>query len=209
MKKPVVIVLGAVVLGAIGAGTYLLVNPSFSSSQSPVVGSEVPAVTETPAKRIFWKDPAGFTFSYPEGVVINKHDEDKVNYAHIEMTDPKHQGSLILWAKDLPPGVTDAATWVKKDAALAGSNTLDTTLGTIAAKKILITQPEKKIVIGTVADGLLFYIESVLTDETYWQRVVNTVTETFAITPTDTQVRASPGEAAVDDVVADEEEVLE
>lgn len=200
------IILGAVVLGAIGAGTYMLVSPA-ASPQSPVVDSVVITPTQAPAKLIFWKDPAGFTFSYPDGVVIDKHDEDTTNYAHIEMTHPSHPGKLIVWAKDLPKGVTDAASWVKKDATYAGAVLLDTTLGDIAAKKVLLTQPEKKMVVGTVADGLLFYVEGVLSDEAYWQQAVDTVSQSFAIKPVDQP--AQGGSVGAQEVSVDEEEVLE
>ena len=60
-----------------------------------------------------WKDPAGFSFSYPEGLTVDKHDEDQENYAHIEMTLKDTLGNVIVWAKDAP--ASDLAAWIKKE----------------------------------------------------------------------------------------------
>lgn len=209
MKKPLLVVLGALLLGGIGAATYLLVLPT--KSQPP---SEILVKEESPKLNLLtWDDPAGFTFSYPDGVVVNKHDEDKENYAHVEMTHPDHKGSLIVWAKDLPVGVTDVATWVKKDPLLSKGVSLDTSLGESVAEKTLITSPEKRMVIGTVYDGLLFYVESTLTDEAYWEAAINTVTRSFVFKPTETTGQSAPAtpsnSGGQDEGAVDEEEVLE
>lgn len=203
------IVIGALLLGGIGAATYMLVSPA--KTQAP---SEVLVKDDAPKlKLLTWDDPAGFTFSYPDGVVVNKHDEDQDNYAHVEMTHPDHKGSLIVWAKDLPVGVADVATWVKKDAQLSKGVSLDTSLGNSVAEKILVTTPEKRMVIGTIYDGLLFYVEGTLTDETYWEAAINTVTGSFVFKPTETSAQsapaASPNSAGQDEGSVDEEEVLE
>ena len=55
---------------------------------------------------------AGFSFSYPEGLTVDKHDEDQENYAHIEMTLKDTLGNVIVWAKDAP--ASDLAAWIKK-----------------------------------------------------------------------------------------------
>lgn len=203
------IVIGALLLGGIGAVTYMLVSPV--KTQTP---SEVLVKEDAPKlKLLTWDDPAGFTFSYPEGVVVNKHEEDQENYAHVEMTHPDHKGSLIVWAKDLPAGVTDVATWVKKDPQLSKGVSLDTSLGDSVAEKTLVTNPEKRMVIGTIYDGLLFYVESTLTDEAYWEAAINTVTGSFVFKPTETSGQsappASPNSAGQDAGSVDEEEVLE
>lgn len=187
----------------------MLVSPA--KTQTP---SEVLVKEDAPKlKLLTWDDPAGFTFSYPEGVVVNKHEEDQENYAHVEMTHPDHKGSLIVWAKDLPAGVTDVATWVKKDPQLSKGVSLDTSLGDSVAEKTLVTNPEKRMVIGTIYDGLLFYVESTLTDETYWEAAINTVTGSFVFKPTETSGQsappASPNSAGQDAGSVDEEEVLE
>lgn len=209
MKKPLMVMIGALLLGGIGAATYILVSPA--KLQAP---SEVLVKEESPKlKLLSWDDPAGFTFSYPDGVVVDKHDEDQQNYAHIEMTHPDHKGNLVVWAKDLPAGVTDVVSWVKKDTQLAKGVSLDTSLGGSVAEKILVTTPEKRMIVGTVYDGLLFYVESTLTDDAYWESAINTVTGSFVFKPTETTAQSAPASSSnssgYDDSVADEEEVLE
>lgn len=206
MKKPLVILIGAVLLGGIGAVTYMLVSPKKVEPPKDILVNE----EASKPKLLVWDDPAGFTFSYPDGLVVNKHDEDQQNYAHVEMTHPQHKGGLIVWAKDLPVGVIDAATWVKKDASLSAGVTLETTLGEVVAKKVLITAPEKRMYIGTVFDGTLFYIESTLADDVYWEAAVNTIAGSFTFKPTTEQTQSSQGApASIDDTSVDEEEVLQ
>lgn len=209
MKKPLIIVIGALILGGIGATTYILVSSPKSKAPTEVLVTE-----EAPKlKLLTWDDPAGFTFSYPDGVVVNKHDEDQENYAHVEMTHPDHPGSLTVWAKDLPVGVSDVATWVKKDAKLAKGVSLDTSLGGSVAEKTLVTAPQKSMIVGTIYDGLLFYVESELVDEAYWEAAINTVTGSFVFKPTETSAQSAPAasanSASYDEGGVDEEEVLE
>lgn len=201
MKKPIILILlGGLIVGLIGAGGYLYFS---KSAPSP----DVTGVNPTPTmaqKTVTWDDPAGFTFQYPEGLTVNKHDEDKVNYAHVELTDSSHPGSLVVWVKDLPKGVTDTASWGKKAATPSSALSFDTTLGGQPAQKIMISGTPKIVMVGVVWDGVLWYVEATFSDEPYWQSVYDTVTNSFAFKPLPTQ----PGAASIDNVV-DEEEIVE
>lgn len=209
MKRPVVIILIAgLLLGVIGAGVYLYFSPK-TAPEAPVVTE----VSPTPAPNlVLWDDPAGFTMQYPEGVQLNKHDEDKENYARVELTDPNHPGSLIIWVKDLPKGVADTVSWGKKMSTPSSAISFDTTLGGNPAQKILVSSPVKTVTTGAVYDGVLWYIEATLTDEAYWQSVYDGVVSSFIFKPTaaapGSSSPGSPGESAPDYSV-DEEEVLE
>ena len=112
MKKVVIIVISGVLLGLLGASGYLwyMIRQEKSADLKNI---------EKPAEKILieyatWKDPLGITFSYPVDAIIDKHDEDKENYMHVEITSATHSGGLVLWAKDLPKGVTDLLSWAKK-----------------------------------------------------------------------------------------------
>jgi len=202
MKKPVVrIILGGLLLGLLGAGAYLYFS---KNSQSPDITGASPTPTVAP-KLVTWDDPAGFTMQYPEGLTFNKHDEDKVNYAHVELTDSNHPGSLIVWVKDLPKGIADTASWGKKVATPSSALSFDTTLGIQPAQKILVSAPTKTVTVGVVWDGVLWYIEANLTDEPYWQSVYDTVVNSFTFKPLPT---APAGSGSGGDTV-DEEEILE
>lgn len=205
MKKPIILILlGGLIVGLLGAGGYLYFS---KSTQSPEITGINPAPTAAPKLRT-WDDPAGFTFQYPEGLTVNKHDEDKVNYAHVELTDSSHPGSLVVWAKDLSRGVTDTASWGKKAATPSSALSFDTTLGGQLAQKIMISGTPKVVTVGAVWDGVLWYVEATFSDEPYWQSVYDTVTNSFAFKPLPTSKDIYTGNAVSGDVV-DEEEILE
>lgn len=209
MKRPIVIILIAgLLLGVVGAGAYLYFSQK-TMSEAPVATEIIP--TPVP-KLVLWDDSAGFTMQYPEGIQLNKHDEDKENYAHVELTDPNHPGGLIVWVKDLPKGVADTVAWGKKVSTPSSAISFDTTLGGNAAQKILVSSPVKTVMTGVVYDGVLWYIEAVLTDEVYWQSVYDNVVSSFVFKPTTaapgSSAPGSSGESAPEYSV-DEEEVLE
>ncbi len=207
MKRSLVFILaGGLVLGLVSAGGYLYMTQQ-SSKTPDIADSEI---RPTPApKLIVWDDPAGFSISYPEGLAMNKHDEDKINYAHLEFTDSSHPGSVTVWVKDLPKGVTDSASWSKKMSTPSAALSFDTTLGGKEAKKILISQPQKTSTVGLVFDGVLWYAEAALIDEAYWQPVYDSMLQSFAFTPAPTSSAGNGASSGGSDEAVDEEEVLE
>ena len=201
MKNPKVfipIILG-VLFGGIGAAVFLANQQN--NKQAP---STVSAPTSSAVELATWSDQAGFQFQYPKDLSVDRHDEDTVNYAHIEFTHKDHPGKLIVWAKDT--NAQDVTAWVKTEKRFSGASVLDTTLGNLPAKKILLTSPEKMLIVGTVSDEIVFTIEATLDDSDYWSGVHNTIYSSFAFTsPGQTEpVKESGGEGAVD-----EEETLE
>ena len=208
MKRLGFILLIVLLVAGAGLGIYFLSAKISETSVSPVDTGSV-LTPSPPAQLIVWNDPAGFTFRYPEGAVIDKHDEDQENYAHVELTHPDHPGSLVVWAKDTTSA--DVTSWVRTEKQFAGANVLDTTLGDSPAKKILIASPAKKIVTGTIADELLFMIETVPTDDTYWPVVHDTITSNFAFIPVAAEGSTSEvgAPAQVGQESVDEEEVIE
>ncbi len=157
-----------------------------------------------------WNDPAGFTFQYPQGLTVDKHDEDTQNYAHIEFTHKDHQGNVIVWGKDTI--AKDAAAWVKAEKRLSGGNTLDTTLGAVLAKKVLVATPTAMVVTAAVSDQIAFSVEATLTDREFWSGIHDTIVRSFAFTPVGGEKAMSPnagtGVSPAEEVV-DEEEVVE
>ncbi len=169
----------------------------------PQISQQLPEAP-TPAsaaKLLTWDDPAGFTFSYPEGVLINKHDEDKDNYAHVELTNKDHQGSLIVWAKDTTSA--DVTAWVRTEKQFTGATAIDTTLGSQAAKKIVL--PPNKLIVGTIYDELLFTIDATLDDKAYWSQVQDAIANSFTFKP----AQAAAGGAVSGDQAVDEEEMVQ
>lgn len=150
-----------------------------------------------------WKDQAGFTFKYPKDISVNPHEEDKENYAHLELTHPDHPGRVIVWAKDLPAG--DLAGWIKKEKRFTGASILDTTLGGKQAKKILFSEPTKMIVVGTIDVEVLVTVEGELIDGNYWSKVQQGIVDSFAFTGG--AEKSSPPASGLDESSAEEEVV--
>ncbi|MBI4058270.1 hypothetical protein HY408_00715 [Candidatus Gottesmanbacteria bacterium] len=216
---------GMVLLFIAGAGTgFILLKPKIDISIELPSKTTTPKTTPAIVSSKDWKDPAGFTFSYPEDLVLDKHDEDQENYAHIEMTHHSHQGSLIVWAKDPPKNkkgalIENISEWLSGETQFAGANSLDTTLDSQPAKKILITTDKKMIYTASIYDEMLVIIETSLEDSEYWTSVHDDIADTFTfITPFDADVgvvvnSGSDTSASQDDfgtdVVIDEEEVIE
>lgn len=197
MKKSIVIAIVVGILVGIGVGgTYLLTRKK--SSVTPA-----PAQQETQTKLLEWKDPNGFSFQYPDGVTVDKHNEDKENYAHIEITHSANPGSVIVWGKDTI--VADVAAWVKTEKAFRDGSIVDTTLGGQPAKKILLSTPTNKIIIGTIFDELLWYVEVEPGEGDYWKKTFDTLVQSFTFTPLPVESDSS----GYDDVAVDEEEVVE
>ncbi len=206
MKKILFIVVAlGIIAGSAGALVYLKSYPGTSEkSASPAVP------TPQTGKLLTWNDPAGFTFKYPEELSVNKHDEDKENYARVELTKSGEPGSITVWVKDPPTltrgnPATDASGWIASDATLRGATAIDTTLGNQPAKKVFLADQQKTL-IGTVSDDALWLIEAAATGN-YWQKTLDTIVGSFAIAPASSS--ASGGEAGGGSDAVDEEEVVQ
>ncbi|MBI4066608.1 hypothetical protein HY411_02730 [Candidatus Gottesmanbacteria bacterium] len=209
MKKLGLPILVGLLIGGIVSGGYLWWMKSRAGS-SGIPKEQEATPTPTPAQLLRWNDPNGFTFQYPEGLSINKHDEDKENYAHIELTHPDHPGSLIAWGKDPAKGVTDVASWVKNEKRFTGASTLDTQLGGQKATKVMVEGITRMLVVGTVYDNIVWSVEAKLEDVDYWTGIHTTIADSFSFVPVKEPGSAATSEATVvEDVVVDEEEVIE
>lgn len=204
MKRPVIIILSsiAILLVVVGA-IYALYRREPTAAPVASSQSSVSPTATIAEELITWTDQAGFSFSYPKNLTVNKHDEDQENYAHIEFTDPAHPGTLVIWAKDTT--AADAAGWVKSDKSLTGGVVIDTKLGGLEAKKILVNAGEsKRVVVGTVSDQIAFSLDANMADSAYWQHILDTVSGSFVFTPAS---GAESGEGApAEEQPADEEE---
>lgn len=187
-SKVIIPIIIGVLVGGVGAGIFL-----WSKQPKTTTPTTVPsAPTPVPVEQATWTDPAGFTFDYPKDVSVNPHEEDKDNYAHVELTHKDHPGRVIVWMKDLPA------------PTISGASVLDTTLGGKPAKKILVSDPAKKLMIFAIDNDVYVSIEGELQDETYWTAVQNGIVDTFAFTGSPGASTTGGGGASVE-----EEEVLE
>ncbi len=188
MKKFLYAIVIGVLTGLVGSGLYAYVT----KQKRPVVSTTTQQTNTSlsSAKLLVWDDPAGFTFQYPEGLSVNKHDEDSENYAHIELTDKNHSGRVVVWAKDIPKGVSTIDQWVKKQKEFSGVSVIDTTFLGSPAKKIFLTKPRNTVRIAAIADDLLIIVEADLDDE-FWSGAHDTIVRTLQLKPAEESLSGS------------------
>ncbi|MBI3955989.1 hypothetical protein HY339_01925 [Candidatus Gottesmanbacteria bacterium] len=206
MKKFGLPILVGLLIGGIASAGYLW---WVRNKPAPVEQSAAP--TPAPVQLLTWTDPNGFTFQYPEGLNVNRHDEDKENYAHIEFTHPDHPGKIIIWGKDPARGVTDTASWLKNEKRFTGASVLDTQLGGQKAAKVMVEGVTRMLVVGTIYDSIIWSVEATLDDAQFWTGVHATIVDSFAFVPVKEPGTAASSDPApiVEDVAVDEEEVVE
>lgn len=165
-------IIGLIVITVIIVITIITVIKRRTETKTADTATVLPTPTIVEEKAA-WTDQSGFTFQYPKRLALNPHDEDKVNYAHVELTSATHSGNLIAWAKD-----TKAATiedWVTQNKF---EGAIDTTLGDVPAKKILNNKETKQIIIAAVNNGYLYELETNLNDD-YWSKILDEANSSF------------------------------
>lgn len=209
-KKVLIPIIVGVLVGLLSVGIFLWNRQAKMEAPAAVVAS--PMQTSVPVETATWTDQAGFTFGYPKDISVNPHEEDTTNFAHVELTHKDHPGSVIVWMKDLP--APDLAGWIKKEKRFTGGSILDTTLGGKPAKKILISDPTKMIIVGAIDNDVLVTIEGELTDSDYWSKVHAGIVDSFTFSSAGiksaTNQSTAPAESSGNSGGSvDEEEVLE
>lgn len=175
-KKKIALILS--ILSVISATLVLIFYLQFKSKNLTV--SPVAIVTPSPVaeEMVTWDDPAEFSFQYPKSLVLNSHNEDQINFAHVELTSATHAGSLVVWVKDT--NENNMETWAKKEKL---TGVIDTTLGGEPAKKELINPPSSrvvsKLIVSTLRNGYLYQIDVTLDDADFWNRTFDTIATTF------------------------------
>lgn len=212
MKNVLIPIIVGLLVGGIASGMYVW---RVKGNAKKATQAQLPlSPTPTPVSFLTWNDQNGFSFQYPEGLTVNKHDEDKENYAHIEFTHPNHPGKLIIWGKDVPANVTDAASWVKSDTRFLGASILDTEMGGQPAKKVMATGTPQMLVVGTVYDSIVWSVEATLEEPEYWTTILTSLTNSFTFATSKsngTASKSTPSDAQTssEDAPVDEEEIVE
>jgi hypothetical protein len=202
-KRAVVFIfIGIILLIGVSSGGFFLYKNSHKVI-SPVTQIQPP--TPTPEALVTWTDQSQFSFQYPKSLTLNPHDEDKTNYAHVELTSATHSGNLIVWTKDTTAASID--DWAKQ---IKVANSLDSTLGGEPAKIILTSEGNEQITLTGIHGGYLYQVEVNPRDSDYWNQVFNTVTSTYKFTgqientQDDSKTAQPPADSGSDD-----EEVVE
>lgn len=210
MEKNRLFIAGILVVLVLAGGIIVF---KIKKSRAPLVG---PVVQETESPKLTtWEDPAGFSFSYPEEVEIDSHEEDTENYAHLELTSPGRFGNVQVWVKETD--YSEIEDWVDEEVGLPAGKAgeeeqiFDTELGGEPAKKIAYSDPEKLVTAAIDVDALVL-IEMTPDEEGYWQDVYNQILDSFAFIPLEGEEAAAPETTSGggdEGVVWETEEVIE
>ncbi|MCJ7826103.1 hypothetical protein MUP56_00610 [Patescibacteria group bacterium] len=211
MTKKKILIIAGILIGCISVSIILFFNRQRIFSQKKVQKTTEVSASPTPKEEVVtWDDPAGFSFQYPKGLSVDKHDEDQENYAHIELTSADHKGRVIVWAKDTT--ATTIAQWLKSEKSLKEATSIDTTLGGNEAKKVIIKEPKKKQITATLDEDIVVIVETELDDEEFWQRANETIVGSFSFSTSKKDESAGGSGSAANDqppAEADEEESIE
>jgi len=207
MKKKVLIIIGVLVLIAIGVFVFLYQKPS-SKMVNPLTQTE----QNQEGKLLVWEDPAGFKFSYPEEIKINPHEEDEENYAHLELTVDSHSGSILIWVKDTT--YKEIADWVKKENSAGSAQVFDSELGGNPAKKLALNNPQK--LVTATLDGNAIVLIEVYPQDSWWNETYNQILKSFEFIPLQgeeisapAKVSGSSGQTSEGGIIDEGEEVVE
>ena len=207
MKKKVLIIIGVLVLIAIGVFVFLYQKPS-SKMVNPLTQTE----QNQGGKLLVWEDPAGFKFSYPEEIKINPHEEDEENYAHLELTSDSHPGSILIWMKDNK--YKNIQDWVKKENSTGSAQVFDSDLGGNPAQKLAFTSPQKMVT--ATLDGNAVVLIEVYPRDSWWNETYNQILKSFEFIPLQgeeisapAKVSGSSGQTSEGGIIDEGEEVVE
>lgn len=201
MNRKVILMIGAVLLGAIitGTGFFLYQNQTAKSNKTSKQEA-VAEIANVPSKTTkAYEDPAGFSFDYP----------DNIDLKAAEVTDESTYADIILTAKDVTGKITITLT----DTKLKSSGDYFKSLALTDAKIGDLNGKQQKDVdsttIAAVDQGVLFLIDSTFgQDEAFWTQVLPIITESFTF-----QKQAAPANAgssgSSSDVILEGEEVIE
>ena len=203
-KKTLIIAI--LIIAFILAGVIVWQLKKNSSLINPTTGPSVES--SSAVKLTLWEDAAGFSFSYPEDIRIDHHEEDEENYAHLELTTPLHEGKIIILVKETE--YVDIETWSEETNIEA--QVLDTELGAKPAKKMAYTDPQKIVTAAVDVDALVL-IEMIPDKEGYWSKVYDQILKSFTFIPLEgeaSSAETSEGQGGAGaNIIEEAEEVIE
>lgn len=176
-KQFIIVVVVVVVIALISVTAIVLIKKQNQSNKNAleIISTSSPISTPISSTLLTWSDEAGFSFQYPEGVLIDKHPDDIVNYSNLTLTDSKQIGGInILMSDDIYKTLNK---WIVSNAELKSGNIIDTTLDGKNGKKVFASTG---IIIGVIDSEVLVTIKKDLNLspllENTWQKIIDTWT---------------------------------
>ncbi|MBU0618737.1 hypothetical protein KKD62_00715 [Patescibacteria group bacterium] len=171
---------GCLILLAAGIG-YLVFKPEKNQLIKPIGQQEKTAPKKFTFELIDWEDPAGFAFSYPQQLKLDPHEEDKINYSHLELSSDQYPGRIIIMVNDAKyPTIED---WLANEPTVQNGNALDTQVAEVTAKRIAL--PEGQEITAFIdLDQVIYLIQKEAADEIeFWGAVYKAILDSFKLTP--------------------------
>lgn len=197
------LILLALVLGLIGLVLFFI-RPKgpLSNPQSSLI--KLPKVAEPSQTLIEYTDPAGFEFSYPDNLSLEKAEiEDTKTYADLQLFSKDVDGSLTLKITDSEFNTLDE--WLNSKKTASSSTPKENNLGSLKAMEI---KTSDRLLLGALDQGILFTVELPLIEEEFWIKVYRKLLTDFTFV---SPKRGNPQGAATssEDIIFEGEEVVE
>ena len=199
--RSVLIVIVALFL--IGGATFILSkkenNASFPAIQQvPTIAKNLPSTIEKK-----YVDSSGFTFTYPDDVMVNKKEiNDQITYADINLTSSKAAGNISFLVADTK--VKSLEQYLLGNGASISATVKEVTLNNFPAREIT-----QNGAVTTVAldQGILFKITMQPGNHMqYWEKIYKTIISSFSFAAPQTSSEAVPDYSG-DDAVLEEETI--
>lgn len=191
--------------GTIGLVLFglMLLRPKSNSANAPIDLPEAKKETLPSETFIEYTDPAGFTFSYPDNLSIEKNEVVDANtYADLQLFSKDVSGSLSLRITDSK--FKSLADWLKASEIPSTNTPSEKKLGELKALEV---KTNDRLMLAALDQGVLFSLEVPLIEQDFWMKVYEKVLADFTFAPPETAAAGVSNSS--DEIVFEGEEVVE
>ena len=200
-----IVIIGIILTVVVAVSAFYLFQPKNTTStpqeSKNLLGSNVPSKTLKE-----YVDESGFSFSYPDDVVINKKGiKDEISYADLELNSPKAKGNITI--KIMDTKIKSLEDWLLENKLSSLSASVkDAKIGDLPGWEIKFNNNLMTISI----DQNIFFSVNVNQQDEYWLSVRNTLLSSFIFVEKQQESRLDTQftDAAESDIIL-EEEVIE
>ena len=206
MQKKALIGSVAIVLFVIAAGgSYFFFGIGKESSTNQTVNTAVSPTPFVPSTTTAdYTDEAGFVFSYPDDVTVEKKEsKDTTIYSSLQLTSKKTPGNIAVNIVETKQKTLDA--WFKEQS-LASSSAKAITLAGIKGMEL---QTPTGLVTAALDQGIVFVITVTAKDTelSYWRPVSDALVSSFQFAQPATQTGATTNDSSA--IEFEGEEIIE
>lgn len=187
-------------------GSVIFLNWQGGSGPDKQHSLTAPVKKNTPSETLIeYTDPAGFSFSYPDNLSIEKFDiEDPNVYTDLQLFSKDVNGSIKIKIEDTKFKSLDE--WIKSNNSSASASPQEKKLGNLDAKEI---KTNDRLLLGAIDQKVLFTIEVPLIEEQFWMKVYDKLISGFSFVTPQENSAAAGSDTNQSDVIFEGEEVVE